>query len=376
MAHRLSCPRGPSTAPTKGLFPAVGGLVVGLITLAVWMAPATAADPSLAGDTTQVAASSPDRMATPPVGRLRDELWVVSCRGAASARPDGDLDQLSYSVHQPATGWTGASKEAFCAASPATTTCLLILGNGYSASETRTLGQTAYRRLTAGLAPDVAVRFVVWSWPSDATDAGPIKDLRIKASRTPGVAYSLARWLDEVPSPGRMSLLGTSFGARIVMEALELRASGQVGGRRLAVSSAPARPKLNVVLISAAIDNDWLLPGRRLGHALSQTDRLLLLNNSSDSTLKRYHWLYGPRSKTAALGTTGLRTSTIAAGEISQIDAAPIIGRHHGCAPYFESPRLVAAMRACLFTDDTASPQTPKDGIAIPVAALPDRARQ
>jgi len=134
------------------------------------------------------------------------------------------------------------------------------------------------------------------------------------------------------------------------------------------------RKRLNVVLISAAIDSQWLLPNQRLGGSLSQVDRLLLINNSNDNVLKRYHWLYGPRSKADAVGTVGLRTRHPAVSDFAQIDAAPIIGRQHGCAPYFESPRLVAAIRSCLFPERETSPEIPTQGLPIPVAARPERA--
>jgi esterase/lipase superfamily enzyme len=317
-------------------------------------------------------------IANPPpatTSRPGDQVWLISCRSVSYNRHDDDLQELQYSVHRATSGWTAASQGEFLAAAPpSTTTCVLVLGNGYSAPDTRTLGQTAYRRLTTGLPLQSTVRFVIWSWPSDHIDAGPIKDLRAKSARTPHVAYCLARWLDEGSGVGRVSLLGTSFGARIVMEALELRGGGRVGNLRLEGAEDVTRPKVKVALISAAIDSDWLLPGRRLAHAVSQTDGLLLVNNMSDDVLKRYHWLYGPRSKAAALGVTGLR-GTWQLGEeaekIQQLDASSIIGRHHGCGPYFESPRLVAAMRSHLFSDAAKTPDVPTDGLPIPVATKP-----
>lgn len=303
--------------------------------------------------------------------RPRDQLWLVSCRGVSYGRHDDDLDELSYVVHQPGDGWTPAGKAAFRAADPATNTCILVLGNGYSAAQTRSLGHTAYRRLVDGLPPECGVRFVIWSWPSDHTDQGPIQDLRTKAAWTPQVAFCLARWLDEMPLPGQVSLLGTSFGGRIVLEALELRANGRLGNLHLEAPSGADRPAFHVVLISAAVDNDWLLPGRRLGGALSQTDRVLFVNNSSDNVLKRYHWLYGRRSRTSAIGNTGPRVAGEFAENVFQIDAAPIIGRHHGCAPYFDSPSLAAAMRSRLFELKMKAPQLPLPGLQIPLAVRP-----
>ncbi|HEV3023956.1 MAG TPA: hypothetical protein VGX76_15885, partial [Pirellulales bacterium] len=299
------------------------------------------------------------RPTAPARERTHDQLWIVSCRGAAFSAADEDSTRLHYLAYRPtgieATGpvsspaWQTATSEDFIASGDTRAiTCVLVLGNGYTASETQAVGQKAYRHLVAGLAGDTAVRFVVWSWPSDHADTGPIKDLRIKAGRTWQVARSLSRWVDDIEPTGGLSLLGTSFGARIVMEALELRAATSTDGG----SPSLSRPPTNVVLISAAVDNDWLLPGRRLDMALSQVDQLLLVNNTSDRVLKRYHWLYGRRSTATALGNSGLPVGVRLgpAGEkVTQYDAASIVGRQHGCSAYFESPRLVALMRKYLF---------------------------
>lgn len=367
MSYRLSAAKGAALVSVARILT----LVIAAVIFAVRLASAAGEPPANAPPPTEIAPSA-------SAGRPLDQLWLVSCRHVVDRDRDGGLSQLTYTVHHAATGWAAANQQTYQhAAAPTLTTCVLVLGNGYTASQTRSLGQTAYHRLVSGLSPELAVRFVIWSWPSDHTDAGPVKDLRIKAGRTPHVAHCLARWLDEASSPGPMSLLGTSFGARIVFEALELRGGGRVGNRQLTQPASAARPKFNVVLISAAVDNDWLLPGRRLDLALSQADRVLLINNSSDVVLKRYHWLYGRRSTNAALGSTGLRGSSrlgAYAGRIAQIDAAPIIGRHHGCQPYFESPRLVSSMRAYLFdardAKEPPSPQIlPKEGAPVPIAS-------
>lgn len=312
------------------------------------------------------------RPGAPVRERTRDQLWVVSCRGEAFSAAEHDASRLRYSAYRPAGGWSTAASEDFLAsADPQAVTCVLVLGNGYTSTETQVTGQKTYRHLVAGLSPETPVRFVVWSWPSDHADTGPIKDLRIKAGRTWQVARSLARWLDD-SGPGRqVSLLGTSFGARVVMEALELRAGGSAGG-------SISRPPVNVVLVSAAVDNDWLLPGRQLDLALSQIDRLLLINNSSDRLLKRYHWLYGRRSTATALGNSGLPASLRVGPDrerIAQYDAAPIVGRQHGCSAYFDSPRLVGLMQRYLFLGGAspASPSVPEappvEGTTIPLAS-------
>jgi hypothetical protein len=105
------------------------------------------------------------------------------------------------------------------------------------------------------------------------------------------------------------------------------------------------------VLVTAALDNDWLLPGHRNGKAMSQVDALLLVNNSCDRVLKRYEVLYHRRSSRQALGYTGLAVHCLPpvdAAKVRQIDACCQIGKEHGIENYYCSPSLVAAMREYL----------------------------
>ena len=101
------------------------------------------------------------------------------------------------------------------------------------------------------------------------------------------------------------------------------------------------------MLISAAIDNDSLLPGRRLDHALSNVERLLVVTNSTDPVLRRYHWLYGLRSRAVALGYTGIAggRGTGLASKIEQIDAASLVGPNHGFMYFFSAPQVVARIQ-------------------------------
>jgi hypothetical protein len=49
-----------------------------------------------------------------------------------------------------------------------------------------------------------------------------------------------------------------------------------------------------MVLVSAAVDDDWLLAGHRYGNALTQVERVLFINNHTDRLLlvakRPTHW--------------------------------------------------------------------------------------
>ena len=200
---------------------------------------------------------------------------------------------------------------------------------------------------------------MIWSWPSERTDNGLFEDVRIKAARTGPSALHLARFIDAIASDVPVSLMGYSFGPRIVTGTLNLFGGGTVDGRRLNLS--PGRKAgFSVVLIAAAVDNDWILPGHHHGRAVSVVDQLLLVNNGCDRVLARYHWLYGRRSCAEALGYTGL----VGGGQlgpdlakITQFDACCNTGNEHDWALYFASSAVVGRLVPVLFRSSTGNVQ-------------------
>jgi hypothetical protein len=232
-------------------------------------------------------------------------------------------------------------------------TIVFVPGNNYTSAETNEVGLANYRDVARQAPDDRAMRFVTWSWPSEPTERGPLKDVRVKAGRADIAACHLANWLSQYDGHGPLSLVGASLGARVVSGALHLGGGGQLAGFALPPRDSLTWPRATVVLVSAAIDDDWLSPDHRYGNAMQQVERMLLVNNQSDRLLKRYHRIHGPHSHAAALGYNGLSSGCPVAegGKIEQVDVSRFIGRKHGCRLYFESPEVVAVMLPYLFTE-------------------------
>jgi hypothetical protein len=115
------------------------------------------------------------------------------------------------------------------------------------------------------------------------------------------------------------------------------------------------------VLIAAALDDQWLLPGRNHGLALSQVEEMLLINNGCDAALKRYHLLYCRRGGPEALGYVGLVGGDLPGNDlakIAQVDACCIIGKRHDWLRYFQSSGLVERMQSYVFFKPQAVPST------------------
>lgn len=267
------------------------------------------------------------------------------------------MKNLKYSQLDAQAGWVASTREKFQASDdPNAVTSVFVHGNQIDAGAARDwVGPAVYHSLVRQAPSPRPLRFVIWSWPSERTDARALEDVRIKADRTNREGYFLARVLDEHDPRVQTSVVGYSYGARIIDGALHLLGGGKLAGYSLPTRVHPERIAFRVVDIAAAEDNDWLLPGHRLGKALSQDEKLLNLFNSCDLALNHYHLLYGRRCCQEALGCTGLAGIQALGpdrGKIAQYDACCIVGREHNWELYFGSPALVARMAPYVFFED------------------------
>jgi hypothetical protein len=109
---------------------------------------------------------------------------------------------------------------------------------------------------------------------------------------------------------------------------------------------------MHVVLVAAALDNHWLIPGHCHGNALSQVTHMTVIYNSCDRALKRYRYLYRHGNDAEALGYTGvagLGRMGADREKIEQFDACCYAGKEHGWENYISSGALVARMRMEVF---------------------------
>ena len=88
------------------------------------------------------------------------------------------------------------------------------------------------------------IRFVIFSWPSSKVSGGLLNDVRVKAARTGPAGCQLAWLIDQMPAETPLSLVGFSFGARIITGGLHVLAGGSLGGSmqsdRARASRSPA----------------------------------------------------------------------------------------------------------------------------------------
>jgi hypothetical protein len=305
-----------------------------------------------------------------PILRPQDSVWLVDCRGLDCSARAVEADRMRYWRYDREKSWSGSSLDELLATDDVqSATIIFAHGNRIEPDEAFTKGWHAYRAVARG-ADDRAIRFVIWSWPSERVP-GLINDGRTKAWRTNPAGYYMAWLVDRISPEAPISLWGHSFGARIVTGALHLLGGGSLDQYKLAKRDHATRQPLDVVLMAAALDNDWLLPGHYHGRALSQVDAMLLVNNSCDALLKRYHRLYGRRACQEALGYTGMGNwglSTDDWNKIRQLDACSSVGRAHWFHLYHSATDLIDEARPYLMFEVDGPAAPPKSDVGESVA--------
>ncbi|MFW6168843.1 MAG: hypothetical protein ACODAD_00030 [Planctomycetota bacterium] len=265
--------------------------------------------------------------------RSQDEIWLVSERHIGYLE-SGQTPPLETRYYDSAVGWReGDLADLLAPSSLRQIVLVYVHGNRISSGEAASAGRCVYQLISSQIDDSVSIRYVIWSWPSSRIP-GQLKDFRVKARRTELGGYCLGWFLAQLPPEQRISLLGYSFGARIVTGALHLRGGGELCGRVLP-SPEPEALGARVVLVAAAVHRSWLGPGGYHEQALANTDHLLNIFNSQDAILKRYRFLY-KCSRPEAFGYTGIPVGGLGAASrrIEQCDARHVAGHSHALFRY------------------------------------------
>ncbi len=266
-------------------------------------------------------------------------LWLISSRSAGCSLDLKDLDLYEYT---PKQGWNVRSLKDFHAEGSASVpTVFFVHGNRYTANDALQTGETLFYRLSEQSSAEHAVRFVIWSWPSSEIDGGQVKDLRVKANRAEWQGVFLAKFVAAMNPNVPVSLIGHSYGSRLISSSLHVLGGGIIAGQGLDEPLERNQP-LRAVLLAAAMGNQWLLPGNRHGQAMNSVDGLLVMANSSDGVLRWYPRLF-PGKGPEALGYSGIASPSRLGphyDKVQQVDVAPLIGKAHNLADYFHTPAI------------------------------------
>lgn len=210
-------------------------------------------------------------------------------------------------------------------------TWIFVHGNQISADMALERGTRAYRNIRACSQKNGPIRFIIWSWPSKR-ETCRIVDARLKRKRTDAESFYFGSFLAATACNGPTSIIGYSFGARVVSGGLHLANGGCLDGFYLPQHRAPCTP-YRIAFLAAAVENDGFLADGRYSRAMRCTERLLLQNNSRDKAL-RYFWIID-RNRPTALGHSGLECSPHGC-DVKQFDWEAAIGTDHSVWQYLD----------------------------------------
>jgi len=294
------------------------------------------------------------------IGRAQtaaDQLWLLSTRHLPRHQAPSSPVSFDYWVFAPGGGWAPAEEAALLAGDPPhVPTCVFIPGNRADWNATLEAGWRVFRHLKEQ-APDRPFRLVIWSWPADRIFQHIRPDVQEKAARCDSQSFYLAQWLSRLDPEVPVCLIGYSFGARVVSGALHLSGGGALDGRALAQPVRRAAP-IRAALVAAAMDYDWLLPGRRNGLAIGQVDQMLITVNLCDLPLKYYSKMYY-RNGPPALGYAGLPGCGGWGEELARverIDVSAEVGNAHQWACYLGAPSLACRLAWYAFLVEPVEP--------------------
>ncbi len=286
---------------------------------------------------------------------ISDRLWLISSRGLTSSTCRADLEYPSLVVSRlsPCGRCERSSLEDYLQQINRDRALVVYVhGNRLDSNEAIERATVIYRKIAA-CRHGRPIDWVIWSWPSAKTGF-LVQDFREKARRTDAQGLYLA-WLLRKHSEASLStsLIGYSFGGRVVTGALHALAGGSLGCRTLP-GPAITGSNMDAGLIAPAIDSRWMVSGGYHGMATKNLDRLVLLYNRRDAVLKRY-WLIEKVRGNFALGYTGPRAfgPRVDGSKLSvrSRDCARFVGLRHDEVDYYTSHCRAGSIMASLIND-------------------------
>ncbi len=182
------------------------------------------------------------------------------------------------------------------------------------------------------------VDWVIWSWPS-AKQGILVRDARRKAGRTDTQGLYLS-WVLRKHAEASIptTLIGFSFGGRVITGALHSLAGGKLAGRRLP-GPAITDARFDAGLLAPAIERDWMARRGYHSKATQNLDKLVVMYNQRDPVLKRY-WLLDRVRGNIAMGYSGPRTfAPRADGSMISVrarDYSLYVGKQHSELDYYQ----------------------------------------
>jgi hypothetical protein len=283
------------------------------------------------------------------------QVWLLSTRDACHfSASDETAKAIRYWRLSDDCAWSSANAQDFHDDAATSPTVVFVHGNQTDADEAVAKGMYVYQSICSEAASR-PFRYVIWSWPADQLCRRHRADAQVKAAYSDVESYYLATWLHGLRREVKVSLVGHSFGPRIITGALHLLAGGEVAGQKLSDDTVKAwtakkRNTIRAVLLATADDFDALAPDGRNGLALSLLDQVLITRNGCDHNLRWYSWLYG-RGGPDAMGVVG-PCGVDQPEKLTVVDVSATVGKTHDYQCYCSASNVCSLWAKFTFLDD------------------------
>ena len=258
----------------------------------------------------------------------QSDVWLVNARTASWTKPnEREFDKIQvYRLNEIHGRWDKTHLDDFFALDcPDIPTAILIHGNHFTLEDAIASGF----QFKQAVLKNGNFRLVIWAWPSEKIN-GPRVDAQTKAFYSEIQGDYLARFLTRFSEGSKVDLVGFSFGARTIGEAI-----------KRCYADGTHSTRLSVLLLAPAIDKCSVLLNGKYETMFSVAEKSMLIYNPMDKALKYYPKMYqrghcGPE----ALGREAIPLSAFSPdvrAKTCAIDVSNITGRQHSFPVYFGS---------------------------------------
>ena len=285
-----------------------------------------------------------------------DRIWMISTRRLATEPRCANLESPKLKLLQleSTNRFVDASWDQYYQSIQSSQKVVVYVhGNRIQSNEIAQRGLLVYRNIAKYRPNESPIDWVIWSWPSSKQGI-LVRDARRKAEKTDAQGLYLS-WLLAQHSQNSIptTLIGYSFGGRVITGALHALAGGALGGRKFPGEKFQGM-NYNAGLVAPAVQSNWMASGGYHGLSTKNLNHLVLFYNRRDAVLKRY-WLIDRVRGAMALGYSG--PSTFAPRfdgsklPVRSRDCSASVGRFHRELAYYNNACRTGAEMAGLIDD-------------------------
>ncbi len=257
---------------------------------------------------------------------LEADIWQIETSWASHTYPSGDQLRKVLFYHKNGSKWEKSDMKTFLNTQGSSQPVIFYVhGNRTERNTAMIQGMMVLKNFKT----EIPARLVIWSWDAERVSPRPRIEYSTKANYSDFQGFYLANILGQMNENAPVTLVGHSFGTRVILSALHLLGDGRVGNRTLksAFPTEPQEitfdlkkkpevqiqqesqrklPKLNALLVAAAISCNAMVPGAIYDRALDVVSEMRITQNGADPALKFYPLMNGPRNRLPeAMGYAG-----------------------------------------------------------------------